>query len=905
MTSWRTALTLALLLLIAFTLYPRRRAEDPKDTRETIVLWGTLTVTEATATAVEQFERENPQYRVQIGAADGRESIADATRFLLAVAGGDPPDVCGFNRLGVTELAARGAFVDLTPFIEADKSRPDGLHKEDFFPALWDETTYQGKQYAISYGANARALLCNDDLLIRAGFTNPDGSVRPPKSWEEILRKTFHGSGTVTAAGRVTLGKPLSMPGVGPFPVSPGEPQPGDVVTLFANGTLFRARIATVNPDKSLSIDFHRDLAVDTASVPPALVGAPNLEVKIFDQRSYLLAMTRYNDKGDIDVLGFTPLGGNSWLLNWGWQNRATFTSADGKQVLLEDPNLKVALQYLVDCNDAVGGRQKCKPFEDPVVGSGIDSPFTRGRLAMIINGSWYLNTNATYRSDFAFTAVPPPLPEARIKEGMIPFTWIGGGCWAIPRTSKHPQAAWDLMRFLASTRARKLMYEVDANRQRASGLLYVPDLPFNPKLLPWVRETYLASNPAISTSVLNGYDVFASLLPHAMFRVPTPVSNRLFEAQDSAAEDAMSRRASVHDALTSRNSEVQELLDRFFNPPTGPVVNWWYLVGGYVLLLGIFAAFLARSEMRRRRAGLGRRDWKAGFTCLSPWLIGFIVFGGGPILFSMIISFCRYDVLRPAQFVGLDNYINLLGFHGDSLTGRLVANDPKFWRSIANTAFMLLALPLSIVLGMFLAMLLNYTIRGIAIFRTLFYMPSIVPAVASFLLWIWIFDPSRGLLNRGLMAVGVAHPPLWLWDAAWSKPALIIVGLWGIGGGMLIWLAGLKAIPASLYEAAEIDGANSFRQMMNVTLPMLSPYIFFNTVMGVIGTLQVFEAAYIMTDGGPNDSTLFYAYYLFNQAFRYLDMGAASAMAWILFAIVLGLTLIQLKLSKRWVHYD
>jgi multiple sugar transport system permease protein len=261
--------------------------------------------------------------------------------------------------------------------------------------------------------------------------------------------------------------------------------------------------------------------------------------------------------------------------------------------------------------------------------------------------------------------------------------------------------------------------------------------------------------------------------------------------------------------------------------------------------------------------------------------------------------------VLNPARFVGLHNYVSLLGFHTDAITGQTVANDPKFWRAIVNTAFMLIALPLSIGLGLLLAMLLNNQFRGVAAFRTMFYLPSILPAVASFLLWMWIFDPARGLLNRSLIAVGVSDPPVWLSDAAWSKPALIIMGLWGIGGGMLIWLAGLKAIPVSLYEAAEIDGAGVLSRFRNVTLPMLSPYIFFNTVMGVIGTLQVFEAAYVMTDGGPNDSTLFYAYYLFNQAFRYLDMGAASAMAWILFAVVLTLTLVQIRLSRRWVHYD
>jgi multiple sugar transport system permease protein len=906
MSSWKTWMALAMFILLAVALYPRPEKDDPEKNKgvTTITLWGTLIVTEETATAVDEFERENPQYKVQIGASDARDSIADPTRFLLSVAGEDPPDVCGFNRLGIIELAARGAFVDLTPYIEADKGRPDGLHEEDFFKSMWDETCYKGRQYAISYGANARALILNDDLLLRAGFRNEDGSVRPPKSWEDICRKKFHGSGTVTSDGVVRLGSPTELPGVGPFPVSGGAAVADDVVVLTAGRSFFRARIKSVGADGALQIDFSRELATGTKAVPAALVNAGNLEVKVFDKNSYTIAMTRFKPNGDIDVLGFTPFGGNSWPLNFGWQNEATFMADNGERVFFDDPNLKVAYQYLVDIYDCVGGLERAKPFEDPLMGD-RHSPFVRDKLAMIINGSWFLGAIASYRADFQFTVVPAPLPEARIKEGKQPFTWIGGGAWAIPKTAKHPEAGWALMRFMASDKARKLMYEVNASRLRASGMVYVPDMPFRRDHVPYVRAEYLANNPGISTRVIEAYDVMAGLLPNARFRVPTPISNRLYEAQHRAAADAMAHRASVHDALISKTPFLQEGLDKFFEKERGARIDWSWMIGGYILLLAIGAAFLARSEMRRRRAGFGRRDWKAGYMSVSPWLVGFIVFGGGPILFSLVISFCHYDALTPARFIGLDNYIKLLGFHKDSLTGAMVANDPKFWKSLANTAFMLVALPISISLGLLLAVLLNNQFRGIAAFRTLFYMPSILPTVATFLLWVWVFDPHRGLLNNVLMEVGVTHPPKWLHSATWAKPALILMGLWGIGGGMLIWLAGLKAIPVQLYEAAEIDGAGPMRRFFRITLPMLSPYIFFNTVMGIIGTLQVFEAAYIMTNGEPEDSTLFYAFYLFHQAFRYLDMGTASAMAWILFALVLALTLFQLKVSRKWVHYD
>ena len=295
-----------------------------------------------------------------------------------------------------------------------------------------------------------------------------------------------------------------------------------------------------------------------------------------------------------------------------------------------------------------------------------------------------------------------------------------------------------------------------------------------------------------------------------------------------------------------------------------------------------------------------------------SPWIVGFAVFVGGPILFSIVLSFTRYDVLSDARYVGLDNY-------------REVVGDPVFWKSLGNTAYMLVRIPLVMAAGLVIAILLNRAIGGIGAYRTAFYMPAIVPVVAASLLWIWLFNPSYGAIN-GLLAwlfdtppleavewlagrfAGTRvefSPPLWLQDKNWSKPALIVMGLWSAGGGMVIWLAGLQSISPQLYEAAAIDGAGPWRQFLNVTVPMLSPYILFNAIVGVIGTMQIFGEAYIMTAGGPDDSTLFYAYYLFKQAFQYFRMGYASALAWILFLVVLGLTLVQLWLSKRWVHYE
>ncbi|MHC4295470.1 MAG: carbohydrate ABC transporter permease, partial [Planctomycetota bacterium] len=260
-----------------------------------------------------------------------------------------------------------------------------------------------------------------------------------------------------------------------------------------------------------------------------------------------------------------------------------------------------------------------------------------------------------------------------------------------------------------------------------------------------------------------------------------------------------------------------------------------------------------------------------------------------------LIYSFCNYDILNPAEWVGLLNYKRLLA-------------DPLFWKSLLNTVYMMVGVPLGMAVGLAIAMLLNLNVRGMKTYRTIFYLPAIVPMVASAILWIWVLSPQNGLLNSLLRMIGISTPPLWLQSSSWllgSKSAIILMGLWAAGGGMIIWLAGLKGIPSHLYEAAEIDGAGPIGRFFHVTLPMLSPYIFFNMVMGVIMTMQIFTQAFIMTSGGPDDSTLFYAFYLFNNAFVYLKMGYASAMAWILLVIVCALTVVQLILSKRWVYYE
>ncbi len=290
------------------------------------------------------------------------------------------------------------------------------------------------------------------------------------------------------------------------------------------------------------------------------------------------------------------------------------------------------------------------------------------------------------------------------------------------------------------------------------------------------------------------------------------------------------------------------------------------------------------------------------GWLFALPWVIGFILFTVGPMIFSAYTSFTRYNITTDPKWVGLDNYQTLF-------------SDDRFYLALGNTVWMVLVkLPLVVIISIIIALLLNMDLPGGKIFRTIFYMPNVLAGVSAVFLWRWILAPD-GLFNHFLAIFGITGPG-WFFDANWTKPGLVIMGMWWIGGNILIYLAGLKSIPGQLYEAARIDGANSWQQTRSITLPMLSPTIFFQVVTGIIGTFQIFSTAYIIADnanraeGGPGGSLLFYVFYLYNRAFGLtgrggFQMGYASAMAWVLFFIILAVTLLQLWLAKRWVYYE
>ncbi|WP_136606639.1 carbohydrate ABC transporter permease [Paenibacillus dokdonensis] len=288
-------------------------------------------------------------------------------------------------------------------------------------------------------------------------------------------------------------------------------------------------------------------------------------------------------------------------------------------------------------------------------------------------------------------------------------------------------------------------------------------------------------------------------------------------------------------------------------------------------------------------------RSERAGYLFILPWFLGLLIFTLGPMLFSLVLSFSKWDIITgigSIEFVGLDNF-------------KAIFHDELFYQSLKVTfIFALVSVPLYQVVSILIALLLNMRTRGMKIFRMIYFMPSVIPAVAVSMMWIMIFNPEYGILNRALEWFGI-DGPAWLQDPSYALGALIVMGIWGVGNTIIIYLSGLQGVPDELYEAAQLDGAGPIRRFMSVTVPMISPTIFFNLIMGIIGGFQYFTQAFVMTNGGPLNSTLFYNLYLYNKAFVSYEMGYASALSWILFAIIMIFTLIVIRSSSMWVYYN
>ena len=574
----------------------------------------------------------------------------------------------------------------------------------------------------------------------------------------------------------------------------------------------------------------------------------------------------------------------------------------------MDTPPAVEAMQFMVTGYDIAGGYDNAKAFESGFLTKQND-PFFIGKVAMKIDGNWILDDMSRFATGLDFGVGPPPVPEDRYyQRGKFAqyndkfVTWIGGFSYAIPRGAKHVEDGWSYIKFVSSTEGRMIGAAAQRDWDRRKGKTYIPDLSASIESNEVAFERYKPADPEYAAALKEHLD----MMPFGRIRPATFAGQVLWDEQNRSMEAALYKKSTPEHALRSGQVSVQAYLDDFFDVRNIQPMN---LRIPAVIAIGIALCALAATIVwffRRRMGRLERSEALWGYFFISPWTLGFLALTFGPMLASLFFSFTAYDVLGPARWVGVRNYGQLFGSDQDLVV-----------KSLANAVYLAaVGVPLNVCTGLAVALLLNSAARGMRVYRTLFYMPAIVPIIASSVLWTWVLtaDPDKGLINSfwihtitpwlGLPAPG------WENSADWSKGGLIVMGVWSAGGAMILWLAGLKGVPSTLYEAANIDGASPWQQFWSVTLPQVSPLLFFNLVMGFIGAMQEFDRPYVMkpsADGpiGPNDSMLTPVYHLFREGFAFFKMGYASAMAWMIFGIILLLTFVQFKLAPRWVHYE
>jgi len=479
----------------------------------------------------------------------------------------------------------------------------------------------------------------------------------------------------------------------------------------------------------------------------------------------------------------------------------------------------------------------------------------------------------------FHWDVVPIPYKEKKLQASQI-YT-VG---WTMSAQTSRPDECFELMKFLCGP--------VGAKMQSHLGLAIPP------------LQSVANSPDFLSPSGIPRHhaQIFLDAIKYAKLQ-----QNPREAEWTRICNDTVTKAIQLGQVTTAE--VAKEIKDLWLSELDSPLRRheWGPMHWGSIWAIVVAGAFtfaiLLWLKTRRERLGhLDKAHERAGFAFIMPWLIGFVALTLGPMLVSLVLSFTKWSAMIPmsdAQSVGLANY------------HQLVAADPTFLQSLKVTLyFVILAVPIGQIASLAVALLMNNKLRGITVFRTVYFVPSVISGVAISVLWLQIFNNEYGILNTMLRPVlGIFHtqPPDWFGRDAhtWAIPAFVIMGLWVVGSGMIIYLAGLKGIPASMYEAATIDGAGALRRFWNVTLPMLSPLIFYNLVMAIIGSFQVFTQAMVMTGGGPNNATLFYVLNLYRQAFEFHNMGYASAMAWVLFTIILILTIAIFRGSKNLVYYE
>jgi multiple sugar transport system permease protein/multiple sugar transport system substrate-binding protein len=625
----------------------------------------------------------------------------------------------------------------------------------------------------------------------------------------------------------------------------------------------------------------------------------------------YTEKLTKWRPDRTFEQIGFIPVVpgfSNSWFYLYSWQNGGEFMSADGRTCTLLNPESKEALQWLANFYKRMSGAENVLQFASSFQPRELD-PFITGKMAMKIDTNNAIRNLARFGKDLDFGVAPAPVPAERFRgEGRFKgqprfITWSGGFSFAIPLGSRHVEEAWLFIKWMNSLEGRRIFNQAQKqwNESQDPPRPYIPEMHANREINKVLFREFApqGSDPA-SIRLRKGTQVGLEMMPYARFRPVTFVGQRLWDEHIRAFDEATRGKATPAAALAAHGRIVQAELDAVYNRERQPFLNVPLTLGiCAAVVLALLAAFVVYCRRNERVAPLLRSEARAGYLFALPWIVGFLALFLGPMITSIVFSLCDYDVLHPPRWVGGQNYA---GMFQDEILGK----------SFLNIFYLAgVGIPLSILVSLGLAMLLNSKVKGMPVYRTLFYLPSLTPVVAMAVLWLFILNPESGVVNQAWRATltgwfGVPAPS-WLASEQWSKPALILMSLWGAGGGIILWLAGLQGVPQHLYEAADLDGANSWHRFRHVTLPMLTPYILFNLIMGTIAWIQRFTDIYVMTNGvgGPVDSTMVPVLYLFNNAFQYFKMGYASAWAWLIFLVVMVLTALNLWGSKRWVYYE
>jgi len=621
------------------------------------------------------------------------------------------------------------------------------------------------------------------------------------------------------------------------------------------------------------------------------------------DLRKYGKIMTNdFDGDGINEEIGIDMNIWSEGLYTFIFQNGGRILNNEGNRVDMTDPKTVEAIQFVYDL-----------VHDDKIVKSNFNMVkgvnnirFQNGSIAMLSPGGGFWIPEFREFKGIDWDVAPLPSgPDRRA-------TTIAPEGWGISSQSKHPEKAYEFLKFIASVRGQEIM---------AKTALFIPcrksvchsDVFLNPIDVETGKQF---EHPEHMENLIKDLDEGNTELPvwtSTRWPIVRDLFNRTFY---NLLMDPEKPGVTPEKVCREFTEQANIILKQAEKETTGKKIPWDMVLSSLIFIILISAALLYTKRRKRTKAGyIQTSENRWGYLLISPWIIGFVIFFAGPLLFSIFLSFCNWLSLGPpetARFVGMENF------------SRIVTNDPDFSKSLMVTSyFSILFVPLGLIFGLALALLMNVEAKGMRAFRTIYFLPAVLPSVAIAVLWKDLFRQT-GYLNLLIQKaynvtlgwffgkITISQLPNWLFNADFTVPAIVIMGLWGVGGGMMIYLAGLRSIPKQLYESADIDGANRFQKFRNVTLPQLSPVIFFNLIMGIIGSFQVFTQAYMLfsTEGqanraGPDDSALFYVLNLYQQAFEQFKMGYASALAWILFLIILVFTLLVFKSSSLWVYYE